>query len=41
MESWKQELDRKYEEATNGGDIRKIDKANEIILEAIEKLDKA
>jgi hypothetical protein len=37
--SWKHELDYKYRKATKGGDISKIDKANEIILEAIRKLD--
>ena len=37
VRSWKQELDDKYEELTSMGDI--IDKANEVILEAIEKLD--
>ena len=38
MESWKEELDRKYEEVTNRGDMILTDKANEIILEAISKL---
>lgn len=36
--SWKQELDRKYEEITSMGDTKLIDRANEIILEAIAKL---
>ena len=40
MESWKQELDRKYEIVTSTGIIEYIDKANEIITEAIDKLDK-
>ncbi len=40
VESWKEELDRKYEEATSAGDIEKIDKANRIILDAIAALDK-
>jgi len=39
MESWKEELDHKYEKLTNTGNNRIIDKANEIILQAIEKLD--
>ena len=39
VESWKEELDRKYEELTDTGDIALIDKANEVITEAIEKLD--
>lgn len=39
IRSWKQELDDKYEEVTKVGDIKLIDEANQIILEAIEKLD--
>lgn len=39
MESWKEELDRKYEELTEGGDIGLIDQANAVVLEAIAKLD--
>ncbi len=38
-ESWKQELDRKYEEKTSTGNIKDIDKANEIITKAIAELD--
>ena len=36
---WKQELGDKYEVLTDSGDIKTIDRANEIILEAIRKLD--
>lgn len=39
LRSWKQELDDKYEQLTDTGDIKVIDKANEVILGAIEKLD--
>lgn len=39
IRSWKKELDDKYEEVTGTGDIKLIDKANQIILEAIEKID--
>lgn len=39
IESWKEELDRKYEEATSKGDTELIDKANKIILDAIAELD--
>lgn len=38
VKSWKQELDAKYKHLTSMGDIKVIDKANEIILEAIAKL---
>ncbi|KKM90933.1 hypothetical protein LCGC14_1233530 [marine sediment metagenome] len=38
MESWKQELDHKYEELMDTGNIHVIDEANEVILIAIEKL---
>ena len=40
VESWKEELDKKYEEVTSLGDVRLIDVANEIILEAIRKVDR-
>jgi len=40
VKSWKQELDDKYNRLTNTGVIETIDKANEVILAAIEKLDK-
>ncbi len=39
IRSWKKELDDKYEEVTGTGAIKLIDEANQIILEAIEKLD--
>ena len=39
MASWKEQLDDKYEEVTNTSDIKTIDRANEIILEAIARLD--
>jgi len=38
IRSWKQELDDKYEELTSTGSIDLIDKANDVILEAISKL---
>jgi len=38
VESWKEELDRKYEEVTSTGDIEYIDKANNIILRSIQEL---
>jgi len=38
--SWKQELDDKYNQLTNLRINEVIDKANDVILEAIEKLDK-
>jgi len=37
--SWKYELDAKYNHLMNSGDIGIMDKANEVILEAIAKLD--
>ena len=37
--SWKEELNRKYDEVVSGGDLLLTDKANDIILEAIAKLD--
>lgn len=37
--SWKHELDVKYNRLMNSGDITLIDKANEVILDAIAKLD--
>lgn len=37
--SWKHELDTKYNRLMNLGSISVIDRANDIILEAIEKLD--
>lgn len=40
VESWKEELDRKYEEATSTGVVENIDKANDIILRAIDELNK-
>ena len=40
IRSWKQELDDKYEQLTGGGDIHIIYRANDIILKAIEELDK-
>ena len=39
VESWKEKLDRKYEELTDTGDTTTIDTANEIILQALSKLD--
>jgi len=39
MESWKEEFDRKYDEACVPGNIEKIDAANDVVLEAIQKLD--
>jgi len=39
VESWKQELDRKYEHLTNMGVVEVIDKANKVILKAIAELD--
>jgi len=37
--SWKAELDRKYRKLTNMGYISVIDRANDVILKAIEGLD--
>ena len=37
--SWKHELDVKYNRLMNSGNIEVMDKANEVILEAIAKLD--
>ncbi len=39
VESWLQELNRKYKAVTNTRIIENIDRANEIICEAIGKLD--
>lgn len=39
VESWKQEFDRKYRKLMNSGDINKIDAANEVVTDAIYKLD--
>ena len=38
MGSWKEELDKKYEEATSTGIIVDIDRANDVILRAIAEL---
>lgn len=40
VRSWLEELNNKYHELASGGNIRRIDKANDIILKAIAKLDK-
>ena len=37
--SWKHELDVKYNRLMNSGDIALMDKANEVICDAIAKLD--
>ena len=37
--SWKAELDRKYNHLMNGGSIELIDRANDVIVKAIEELD--
>jgi len=39
VQSWKEELDSKYELLTDSGDIKVIDRANEIICKALEELD--
>ena len=36
-QSWKQKLDKEYREAMNSGDIKKMDKANEIINQALDR----
>jgi hypothetical protein len=40
IESWKQELDRKYNALMNMGRTDLMDKANEVVCDAIDKLDK-
>lgn len=40
VESWKQELDRKYAWLTSQGDSRLIDEANEVILTAVARLNR-
>ena len=37
--SWKNELDRKYNLLMNTGSIELMDRANNVILKAIEELD--
>lgn len=39
MESWKDELDKKYEREMSAGSTDKMDRANRIILQAISQLD--
>ncbi len=39
IESWKQEFDRKYRKLMNSGDTAKMDAANEVVTDAICKLD--